>query len=329
MMRLHALILGFALIPGVAAVAAEPELSQQLVAADGWVGYHVPMIGTGGAPCCYAGNRGTDLRKTRCDLDSRGGTFVSSQPDPASAAQLSVYWHVADGKADRVRAFAADCAVTSHQPVRWIDPIAAADSVGLLKGWITGGHHGRDSFDLAALALHADAGATTALIELAAVGEPIDLRKDAIFWLGHARGAEGADFVERVAIGDANADLREHAVFALSQSNEPDAYERVRAISKRDASGEVRGKAMFWMAQMHDPRAQADILAALGSESSNPVREEAVFALSQLDEAVATKALIAVIRGNYPRPVKEKALFWLGQAGTDEAMAFLDEVLTR
>ena len=80
---------------------------------------------------------------------------------------------------------------------------------------------------------------------------------------------------------------------------------------------------------MHDPRAQADILAALGSESSNPVREEAVFALSQLDEAIATKALIAVIRGDFPRPVKEKALFWLGQAGTDEAMAFIDSVLTR
>ena len=210
-----------------------------------------------------------------------------------------------------------------QRPARALDRSGCRDRQRRpLKGWITGVHHGRDSFDLAALALHADAGATTALIDLSTASQATDLRKDAIFWLGHARGAAGADFVERVATADPNADLREHAVFALSQSSEQDAYERVRAISKRDASGEVRGKALFWMAQMHDPRAQADILAALGSESSEPVREEAVFALSQLDEAIATKALIAVIRGDYPRPVKEKALFWLGQAGTDEAMAF-------
>jgi HEAT repeat protein len=59
------------------------------------------------------------------------------------------------------------------------------------------------------------------------------------------------------------------------------------------------------------------------------VREEAVFALSQLDDSIATHALIAVIHGNYPRPIKEKALFWLGQSGSDEAMAFLDELLKR
>ena len=329
MMRLHALMLGIAIVSGSAAVAAEVDLGQQLAAADGWVGYHVPMIGKAGAPCCYAGSTGADLHKTPCNLDSRSGTFVSNRSDPAASAQLSVYWHVADGQPDRVRAFAADCPVTSRQPVRWIDPVDPTDSVGFLQGWISGVHRGRDSFDLAGLALHADAGATAALIDLSAASQATDLRKDAIFWLGHARGAAGADFVERVATADPNADLREHAVFALSQSSEPNAYERVRAISKRDAAGEVRGKALFWMAQMHDPRAQADILAALGSESSNPVREEAVFALSQLDEAIATKALIAVIRGDFPRPVKEKALFWLGQAGTDEAMAFIDSVLTR
>lgn len=329
MKRLHAMLLGVAIASGPVAVAAESGLDQQLAAADGWVGYHVPMIEKAGAPCCYAGSRGADLHKSRCNLDSRSGTFVSSPSGTASSMQLSVYWHVADGKPDRIRAFAADCPVTSGQPVRWIDPVDPTESVGILEGWITGAHHGRDSFDLAALALHADARATTALIDLAAASQATDLRKDAIFWLGHARGATGADFVERVAIADPNADMREHAVFALSQSREQDAYQRVRALSKSDTSGEVRGKALFWMAQMHDPRAQADILAALGSESSEPVREEAVFALSQLDEAIATKALIAVIRGSYPRPVKEKALFWLGQSGTDEAMTFIDSVLTR
>jgi hypothetical protein len=39
--------------------------------------------------------------------------------------------------------------------------------------------------------------------------------------------------------------------------------------------------------------------------------------------------LIALVRGSYPREVKQQALFWLGQSGSDEAIKFLDDVLSR
>jgi HEAT repeat protein len=83
------------------------------------------------------------------------------------------------------------------------------------------------------------------------------------------------------------------------------------------------------MAQTGDARARNDITAAIGKETSKDVREQAVFALSQLKEGEADAALIALVRGNYPREVKQQALFWLGQSGSDEAIRFLDDVLTR
>ncbi|MEZ5462709.1 HEAT repeat domain-containing protein [Dokdonella sp.] len=307
------------------------DLQKRVEQQDGWVGYRVPQVAGSGSSCCYSSFDNGEFRKTGCDLDSKKGSFVSVREEAAGPDELSIYWHVDNGKADRILAYSANCPVTSATSLRWIDPVEPVDSIKTLLKWVEAhpGVEEKKSTVLPAIALHADEEATRVLIDLASAPRAKKIREESVFWLGHARGARGADFVERVANSDPAEEMREHAVFSLSQSSEKDAYDRVLRISKQDASAEVRGKALFWMAQMEDPRAQTDILAALDSEASDDVREEAVFALSQLDEEDATRALIAVIRGNYPRPVKEKALFWLGESGTDEAMAFLDDMLTR
>lgn len=318
----------YALLCSASVHADASALSRQLADGDGWVAYTVAIVADAGSPCCYSGNMGGDFSKTRCNLDAGKGTLIAADDAHSGSAGLSVYWHVSNGKLDKVKAFAADCPVTSARAMRWITPVASSDSVALLEEWIGHGYKGRDS-ELAALALHADERATAALIDFIEPGRDRELRKDAVFWLGQSRGAAGAGHVARVATEDPDADLREHAVFSLSQSKEATAYERILAISRQDASSAVRGKALFWMAQMHDPRAQADIIAALKADVSEEVREEAVFALSELDDTEAVRALISVVRGSYPKPVKEKALFWLAQADSEEAMAFFEQMLTR
>lgn len=331
MIMLNRIMLLAAAMCASLAWAGESELRNQVERQDGWVGYRVPSVAGSGSSCCYSGDGGDVTAGRGCDLDSRKGGFMSTRSEAAGAGELRVYWHVVNGKVDQVRAYSADCPVTSSKAVRWIDSVEPADSVRSIAQWVEGSPASRDgdATALAAIAMHADAEATTMLIGFAATDKAPRLREESIFWLGQARGAPGADFVERVATSDPSDKIREHAVFSLSQSDQKDAYDRILGISKRDTSAGVRGKALFWMAQMDDPRAQNDILAALDRETSGEVREEAVFALSQLDEKAATQALIAVIRGEYPRPVKEKALFWLGETGTDEALAFIDEVLTR
>jgi hypothetical protein len=332
MSRFRTLVFAGAILGSMTAPATADQsaLRGRLVAEDGWAGYHVPIVVQGGSPCCYS-DRIREVERGGCDLDTRRGTLVSDDRAARGQRGLSVYWHVTNGKPDQIRAFAADCPVASREEIRWIDPVDPIDSVEAITHWVeqAGSARGHDTSALAAIAFHAHEQATLALIALAEAGDSAKQQEGALFWLGQLRGVPGADYVQRVATRHPSAKMREHAVFALSQSNVPDAYARIVPISRNDASAEVRGRALFWMAQMQDPRARDDILAALEQDHSQEVREQAVFALSQLHGPDASTALIALVRGDHSRFIKEKALFWLGQSGSDEAMAFLDELLKR
>lgn len=323
----------FALIAGLCAsagIAAGPGLADRLATKQGWVGYRVAMFADAGDPCCLDWN-GKTAKRTGCNLDRNHWNFGSNLDDekPGGNGTLAVYAHVTDGIVDRVHGVSATCPITTARPVEWLEPVAAIDSVAFLQHWLEGRAGARPAQDsgLATLAYHAHPEATRALVGMSAAARPRKVREQALFWLGQARGIEGADFVERVATHDPEPKMRAHAVFALSQSRAGDPYPRIRAISRNDKSEHVRSQALFWMAQTGDRRARKDITAALRKDPAPQVREQAVFALSQLKQADI--ALIAVLRGDYPRQVKERALFWLGQSGSPKAIEYFDEVLSR
>jgi HEAT repeats len=317
-------------VPGLCAGA--DDLGQRIAQHDGWNAWRVPMVDGAGTPCCFDwhDHGGKAISRGACDLDGHSWNLGTNDADPrpALAQDLDVYVHVTGAAIDKVRAFGASCSIRNGDQVRRLDGVTSADSIALLTAAaLQAKSEDVADTEIAALALHADAGATTALQRLAGTSNPRKLREQALFWLGQARGAEGAKFVESVATGNDDAELRANAVFDLSQSHAVDAYASIRAIAHNDRSEHVREQALFWMAQMGDKRAKDDIFAAIAHDVSDKVREQAVFALSQLENGEADAALIALVRGNYPRKVKEQALFWLGQSGSTRAMDFLDEVL--
>ena len=320
-----------AALHGATAFTAEPGLQARLGQQDGWVAYHVPMVADIGEPCCYSWH-GKSPKSAGCDLDGRNWSFGTDDEHHGvrGDATLAMYVRMEHGNVERVRAVAASCPVKSAGEIRWIDNVDSGQSVNLLSNWIGGadGAKGRDDA-LPALAYHADESATRALAALAAPSHPLESREQALFWLGQARGAEGADIVERFATTDGDPKLRAQAIFALSESHASDPYARIHAIALNDPDEEVRSQAMFWMAQMKDDRAAADITAAIRTERSDEVREQGVFALSQLEDGKGDEALIAVLRGNYSREIKKHALFWLGQSGSTRAMEFFDAALTK
>jgi hypothetical protein len=317
----------FGFFLAAAAAATPAPLGERLAQGpDGWVAYRMPLVEGADAPCCF-GDR--DASATVCDLDARHLNFGSrfDHAAPTGPQDLNVYLHRRHGEIDRVRAFAASCAVSTT--VSFLDGVEPAASAQWLGQWSArhAERHSEGELGLAALAYQAGAEATQALVTLSAPDAPREQRKNALFWLGQTRGREGAAAVERAARSDADPAVREHAVFALSQSKAVDGYAAIQDIARHDASEQVRGQALFWMAQTGDARASADIRAALDIETSAHVREQAVFALSQLHPG-GDAALIALLRSDAPREVKQKAMFWLGQSGSDEAIAFLDRVLT-
>jgi len=312
------------------ATAAEPDLGKRIAQQDGWVAYQVPKTADGGIACCFQ-MHGKHVVQSGCDLEgSNWGNSDDRRPPQATAEALNVYFRVSHGKIDKVRAFSASCPVRDADKLRWLDNVAPQASVAFLAA-STAATPNEDIFDaeLAALAMHADPAATPALRDLSTQSHPRKVREQSLFWLGQMRGVEGAQVVEHAATTDADPELRAHAVFVLSEAHGVDGYAAIHRIAQSDSSAHVREQALFWMAQTGDARARADITAAIGKEASKDVREQGVFALSQLKEGEADAALIALVRGSYPRDVKQQALFWLGQSGSDEAIRFLDDVLSR
>lgn len=314
---------------GTQALAAAPQLPG--APRDGWVSYRVPILAGRAAPCCHGRDHGAI--GDACDLDRDNGFTISDRDAPSAPGdELAVYVRFADGAVDRLRAFGAACPVRSATPVRAAG-IDAGSSLAFLRGLVearagSGRKHGSPADDaLGAIAYHAEPSATRTLAELAAVGAPSSQRENAIFWLGLARGRDGAGIVEEIVRSDPDAGIRRHAVFALSQSDAIDVHATLLDLARKDVDDEVRAQALFWMAQHGDARAAADILDVLHHDGSDHVRDQAVFALSQL-EAGGIEALIGIVRGDAPRAIKKKAMFWLGQSDSDAAVSLLDDVLS-
>jgi HEAT repeat protein len=83
--------------------------------------------------------------------------------------------------------------------------------------------------------------------------QPLELRKQALFWAGQAN-APIADLTALYASLTDRA-LREQLLFVYSQRDEPAAVDRLLDIARHDPDRELRQKALYWLGQSADPRA--------------------------------------------------------------------------
>jgi HEAT repeat protein len=83
--------------------------------------------------------------------------------------------------------------------------------------------------------------------------QPLELRKQALFWAGQAN----APIADLTALYPALTDrgLREQLLFVYSQRDEPAAVDRLLDIARHDPDRELRRKALYWLGQSADPRA--------------------------------------------------------------------------
>jgi len=83
--------------------------------------------------------------------------------------------------------------------------------------------------------------------------QPIELRKQALFWAGQG----GASIADLTGLYGAmpDRDMREQLIFVYSQRDEPAAVDKLLDIARREPDKELRKKALFWLGQSSDPRA--------------------------------------------------------------------------
>jgi HEAT repeats len=94
---------------------------------------------------------------------------------------------------------------------------------------------------LTAIALHEAQEAEAGLESFVAPTQPEELRKQASFWLGAARGKEGLAVLQRMAKRDPSTEVRAHVAFALSMSQDPAALDEMIRMAHEDESGEEAG----------------------------------------------------------------------------------------
>lgn len=255
------------------------------------------------------------------------------RPGPAASRALAIHVGWRDGRAEALRADLAGCGDVDAGgvAVRDLGAVGAAESVAYLAAWVdrADGAPGARSRDeaLAALAQHDDPSADAALERRArASGHP--LRREAVFWLGAARGRAGLDALVRLLdSGEASPDLREHVAFALTLPDLPGAADRLVALARRDPDSGVREQALFWLAQEAGERAIPELVRAVDDDPDRGVKEAAVFSLSRLPAAESVPLLIRLAGSHADPRVREQAFFWLGQSGAPEALDFFERVL--
>ena len=83
-----------------------------------------------------------------------------------------------------------------------------------------------------------------------------ETRRQAVFWLGQAAGAETAKGLDSI-VTDAGGDIeiRKQAVFALSQRPAEEGVPVLIGIARTNRHPELRKTALFWLGQSDDPRA--------------------------------------------------------------------------
>jgi HEAT repeats len=304
-----------------------------------WLGWAVPTSERGSS-CCWSSDAAGGASCAGCRLEGeRRFEVVGKSDEPVKlegSDRLSVLLRAEGGRVGKIRMFSEDCPLDAGGlPLVWIEEVRPAESVALLVSLVgqqgDGARSGKrlDDAALAAIAAHADPSADAALERFVAPEQPLELRKQAAFWLGQARGARGYELLRRLVRDDADRRFREHVVFALTQSREPKAIDAVIEVAHRDSDPHVRGQALFWLAQSATRRAPAAIRAALDDDPEVEVKKKAVFALSQLPKDEGVPLLIGVARTHQSYEVRKQAMFWLGQSQDPRALAFFEDVLKR
>ncbi len=89
--------------------------------------------------------------------------------------------------------------------------------------------------------------------------EPVDLRKQALFWAGQMKAVSMTEL--GALYGRAtSSEFKEQLIFVYSQRREPAALDKLLEIARTETNKDLRQKAIFWIGQSSDQRAAEFLL---------------------------------------------------------------------
>ena len=92
--------------------------------------------------------------------------------------------------------------------------------------------------------------------------ETVDIRKNALFWVGQMGGLDARDF-EGLYETLADIEMKEQVIFVSSQSGEAEAVDFLMDVAEREQDADLRSRALFWLGQSNDPRVPEFLLSVI------------------------------------------------------------------
>jgi hypothetical protein len=291
-----------------------------------WIGYAVPAV-------AEEGGRGPSNHGwSSCSADLEEGsnhTTGSGGANEPSSRHILVFVRTHQQQIEKVRMFEGSCRVDADgMTVHWLTEVRPSESVELLRSYVTGGYGNDKGAAVAVIASTDDPSADAAMQQFTSASSPADLRKQAVFWLGAARGRKGYEMLRTIVKLDPSDEVRDRAIFALSISPAPEAVDALIDEARHDSNSHLRGQALFWLAQKAGTKAAGVIRSATENDPDTEVKKKAVFALTQLPPDQGVPLLIEVAQSNRNSEVRKQAFFWLGQSHDARALDYIARVLT-
>ena len=240
--------------------AAQPDVTRAIAGITkaqvepAWIGYTVPAMNNDS----FGRNDGWS---ERCRLEQQ-------RVDPATNAQVQgpirlepapnvmVLVRLQTNEIRRVRSLSGDCQVDAGGlQVYWLGDVNPAQSVDFLKTLVTS-VDARDQSESAfsAMALHRDAAASAAILDLAKNGVP-RLRQRALFWIARRAESQAAGIITQAIDNDPDAEVKKQAVSALGQLPRDEGIPLLIKLARSHTNPVVRKQAMQRLGQSNDPRA--------------------------------------------------------------------------
>jgi HEAT repeat protein len=151
--------------------------------------------------------------------------------------------------------------------------------------------------------------------------ESMDLRENAVFWLGQRESPEAVDALESVLFGRVQ-ELQEKAVFALSQHGSNRAMELLRGVVvDGNAHPETREQAIFWLGEEGSSEDVELLMDMYDRLDNRELKEKIIFSVSQNSGETGIEWLLGIARDRSESvELRKNALFWAGEEGDVDAV---------
>jgi HEAT repeat protein len=212
--------------------------------------------------------------------------------------------------------------------IHWIGQRGEAQAVDDLTRLLSG-----ERDDIRASILHAfsqqdDPRAHAALLEVArGGGYGVELRAQAIHWLGQRKGDAAVDELMGIYRAERNEEIRGAVLHALSQQGDQRARAALLEVARGQDDAETRAQAIHALSQSDDDASVAELVKLYDAERDEDVKSALLHAFSESRQERALLKLMDAARGDASREMRKQAIHWLGQSHDPRALKLLQDLL--